>query len=441
MVLNEPGRVILRDAGTGASWTPVDIDAAAAVFSREFGSVRPGHVVAFQLPNGPDWIACFLAILRQGAVGLPLDPGCTEPYARKLAVDAGAALSLRHTASGMRSERLRDPRKKSSALCLGKLTSGSTGQAKVCFFRDEEILADGRNVVATMGIRKSDVNFGHIPFGHSYGIGNLVAPLFLHGIPVIASSDSIPRAIWRALSEGGATVLPTVPGMLQAVAALDLPPAPSLRLVISAGSRLDPELAVNFRKQYGLPVHNFLGSSETGGIAYDRTGEFSEEGSGAVGPPMDGVRWSITATGRLLVGGPAVFTHGNRRTRNGVGHFLLRDKASIGPKGELILGGRVGKIMKIAGKRVDLGTFEQRCRQHPAIRDCVAAPLQEDRHFGALFVVRGEDFDPQAWVRGEFPQWLIPRRMRIVSKMPMDARGKTTLEVVRKALETPAKKS
>ena len=36
------------------------------------------------------------------------------------------------------------------------------------------MLADGEQVCRGMDIRPDDVNFGLIPFGHSYGLGNLV---------------------------------------------------------------------------------------------------------------------------------------------------------------------------------------------------------------------------------------------------------------------------
>ena len=45
------------------------------------------------------------------------------------------------------------------------------------YITDAQMLADGRQICATMGIRPGDLNLGLIPFGHSYGLGNLVVPL------------------------------------------------------------------------------------------------------------------------------------------------------------------------------------------------------------------------------------------------------------------------
>ena len=92
----------------------------------------------------------------------------------------------------------------------------------------------------------------------------------------------------------GATFFPTVPAYLDALVRMGEPPPrpPSLRLVITAGAPLSAATSARFRETFGLPVHVFYGSSECGGICYDREGGAAERGT--VGAPVEGVRssWS-----------------------------------------------------------------------------------------------------------------------------------------------------
>ena len=58
--------------------------------------------------------------------------------------------------------------------------------------------------------------------------------------------------------------------------------------MISAGAPLSAEVAQQFYRRYGIKIHNFYGSSETGGICYDRTGNATLSGR-SVGKPLSGV--------------------------------------------------------------------------------------------------------------------------------------------------------
>ena len=52
-----------------------------------------------------------------------------------------------------------------------------------------------------MGISDADLNFGVIPFSHSYGFSNLLTPLLCRGVPLVASEDRLPRAILQDLAQ------------------------------------------------------------------------------------------------------------------------------------------------------------------------------------------------------------------------------------------------
>ena len=66
-----------------------------------------------------------------------------------------------------------------------------------------------------------------------------------------------------------------------------IPDLPQLRLCISAGAPLPLTVAQKFRAKFGQSIHSFYGSSECGGICYDREARLDE--AGFVGAPMQGV--------------------------------------------------------------------------------------------------------------------------------------------------------
>ena len=89
-------------------------------------------------------------------------------------------------------------------------------------------------------IEPEDCNLGAIPFGHSYGLGNLVLPLIAQGTAVIASTEILPDALAAQIERFGATVLPSVPAVLRGLAesGVDADRLRSLRRIISAGAPL-----------------------------------------------------------------------------------------------------------------------------------------------------------------------------------------------------------
>ncbi len=180
---------------------------------------------------------------------------------------------------------------------LLKLTSGTTAAPRAIRFRSEQLLADCRQICETMGITGRDLNFAVIPLSHSYGFSNLLTPLLARGVPMVLSRDRMPRAVLDDLARTNATVFPGMPVFYQAFSEMEEVPAlPKLRLCISAGAPLPLEVARKFRQKFKQPIHSFYGSSECGGICYDRDALLLEPGF--VGQPMRGLDLEPARAGR-----------------------------------------------------------------------------------------------------------------------------------------------
>src|SRR5581483_2908343 len=175
----------------------------------------------------------------------------------------------------------------------------------------------------------ADLNYALLPLGHSYGLGNLTLPLLAQGVPLVCGTAPLPQAIAEDFARWRPTVFPGVPALFRALAMSDVPPASlaSLRVAVSAGAPLAPEVARDFLARFGRRLHSFYGSSETGGISFDRRGDATLEGG--VGRPMRGVRVTPLPGGRIRVASAAVMTHGNRCRVGECGGWVPPDRAMI----------------------------------------------------------------------------------------------------------------
>lgn len=419
------GRRAIVHAGTGESRTfdAIAHEAELHLATMDRRALR-GRIVLLREPNSPGWPALFLALHRAGAIVVPADPdtpdAALDAIARQLrAVGILAEGVLRKT--GYRAA------PKHAGLLLGKLTSGSTGLPKAHLFTEAQMIADGDAVCAAMGIGPEDLNHAGLPFGHSYALGNLILPLFTHGVPMVVATSHFPSVVAAEIHAYRATVFPTVPALIGALHRADIAAnqLASLRRVISAGSRLAPEDARAFLDRFGVRVHNFYGSSETGGIAYDREGDATLRGDN-VGTPMPGVSLAPRRDGRLRVSGPAVRTHGNRLRVGDHGAHPTGDLARIDGD-SVVLEGRPEGLLKIGGRRVSTVEVERALRAldgvDDAMVDAIPGPGGEPR-LAALHTGTADSKTVRDALRTTMPAWKIPSRLLRVERLPITGRGK-----------------
>lgn len=423
-VASQPDAVALIEGATGRTWTRAQLDAAALAFAAQLPATVARQRVTFALPNGPAWFAALLGLLRAGAVPVPLDPSEPAVAQRSLAHAAGAAFAILDGNILPVSSRRR-PR--SALPALVKLTSGSTGRPRALPFTHAQMLADGRQVCASMDIRPTDLNLAVIPCGHSYGLGNLVIPLLSQGTALVSADLPLPHALAALAERHRPTILPAVPALLRVLAEADLPADAfsSVRTVISAGAPLAPAVARAFFGKYALKPRGFYGSSETGGISYDRTGDDTLAGLG-VGTALDGVSIFPLRGQRVRVRSAAVF---------GRGEHTPADRARLEPGGRLVLLGRTGRMIKIAGRRLDLAELESALRQLPGIGDAFVSPHPDNlEDLAAVLATRLPAVHLRALLRAHLAPWKIPRRLVPVPAFPVTARGKPDTAALRALL-------
>jgi long-chain acyl-CoA synthetase len=386
--------------------------------ARELETGIAGPVYPIDFGNQPDWPSHFLAALRRGVVALSLESSITAQQREN-------ALQI------CRKAELTEPRP-----ALLKLTSGTTAAPRAIRFRSEQLQADCIQICDTMGIAGNDVNFGVIPLSHSYGFSNLVTPLLVRGVAMVLSRDRMPRAVLDDLARTNATVFPGMPVFYQAFAEMEKPPGlPNLRLCISAGAPLPLEVAQKFRTKFGRAIHSFYGSSECGGICYDREARLEEPGF--VGPSMEHVQIKMLDEGasgsRIRVesaaAGDGYFPEADPEKLS-AGSFTPDDLLIRTEAGFRIVG-RASDVINVAGKKVNPAEVEAELLRFEGVRGAVV--------FGRESVLRNEEVSACVaanagvreaelleFCRQRLSGWQVPKRIFFVDEIPVNERGKVS---------------
>ena len=321
-----------------------------------------------------------------------------------------------------------------------KLTSATTGAARMIVFRGEQMFADAQNIVSTMGLRAEWPNAGFISLAHSYGFSNLVLPLLLFGIPLVLAKPPLPEMLRAFAKEMDALTLAAVPALWQAWHEADAIPQ-NVRIAISAGAPLPLALETEVFNQCGVKIHNFYGSSECGGIAYDRSDKPRTDGALA-GEALDNVVLGQTAEGLLTVSGSAVaetyWPESNPALKDGT--FLTSDLVEL-KSGEVYLRGRATDLINVAGRKVLPETIEGELLRHPAVRDCAVFGMPDadsgrGECIAACVVARASERELRDFLLARVPAWQVPRVWHFMDALPRNERGKISrAELRRKFLQ------
>jgi amino acid adenylation domain-containing protein len=457
--------------------------------------VGPETRVGVCMSRTPELVAALLAVLRAGGAYVPMDPGYPRDRLRYMLADSGAALLLADSAAADRLGEcgvdvlLNDGAEQhassegtslshsrtfalshSSSLAYVVYTSGSTGTPK-------GVLGTHRGIVNRFAWMWSEYPFAadevccqktSLAFVDS--VWEVFGPL-LAGVPSVLVPDEDardPEALVALLSAHGVTRIVLVPSLLRAL--LDGHPdlgerCPRLRLVVTSGEALPPELAGRFAEALpGAMLLNLYGSSE---VAADSTHHALGADAGErvpIGRPIWNTRAYVVdaglepvptgAAGELYVAGaglargymgnpaataerfvpdPFAGSAGERMYRTG-------DRARWTAGGELEYLGRADQQVKIRGFRIELGEIEAVLREQDGVREVVAAVRDDargDRRIVAYVVAEDGHGPPTAELRARvgarLPEYMVPSAFVVLERLPLTPSGK----IDRRALPAP----
>jgi acyl-CoA synthetase (AMP-forming)/AMP-acid ligase II len=371
----------------GVLFARMDVDVASVL--RYLGAFAAGRAVALLDPSLDDGqLAGLIARFRPAAV---LNAG-HEPPAGYTRGDAAGPAWLRADADGIAPH---------PDLAVLLPTSGSTGNPKLVRLSRAAILANTEAIAQVLRIDAGEVAPTSLPLHYSYGMSVLNSHLLRGATVVVESSGIMGRPFWQAVERYGCTSLAGVPYHYEMLRRLRFDPAkyPTLRTLTQAGGKLRPELIAEFDEKMravGGRMYVMYGQTEAGPRMTTLPAERLTEKLGSVGPAIPGGTFTIRlddgtetaepdTSGEVVYRGPNVMMgYAEKESELAAadeygGTLVTGDLGHLDADGYLWITGRIKRIGKIFGNRVNLDDIEQLLRRDGVDAGAAAAVPAGDK--------------------------------------------------------------
>jgi acyl-coenzyme A synthetase/AMP-(fatty) acid ligase len=431
--LLHPGARVI-DAATGETLRPEDVDAQAAYFD----SKQPGVVFALMATTLPA-IARYLGALAARRPVTLLDPELSREalldfvtrFEPALVTGVSGDVPDGYTAEDDVWVRDTPAAPVHPELGLLLTTSGSTGNPKLVRLSRSALLANTGAIVESLDITTSEVAITTLPLFYSYGMSVLNSHLLAGATLVLERTGLMQRDFWAAVNEHGVTSLAAVPYQYEMLKRLRFDPAkyPTVKTMTQAGGRLRVELVTDFAERMatvGGRLVVMYGQTEAAPRMSALPADRLAEKLGSAGVALPGGKFAIEDD-EVVYYGPNVMM-GYAETASDLakddemgGVLRTGDLGRIDDEGFLFITGRLKRIGKVFGVRVNLDDVERQLAPHGA----VAAVAGDDK----LHVfVEGADEEQSRAVRGELAEFLGTHtsglNVRGIEALPLLPNGK-----------------
>ncbi|MDX3708032.1 AMP-binding protein [Streptomyces europaeiscabiei] len=475
----DPGRPVFRTPA-GEVWTygalRARVDRVAHTLTSALGVV-PGNRVLLRGPTTPWLAACWLAVLKAGAVAVTV---LAQQRPQELATICALArvshalCDTRHvddltkadvpglrittfgedgplvpgppTANGVRGP-YEAVDTAADDVALIAFTSGTTGRPKGCvhFHRDVLAIADtfSKHVLRP---RADDVFAGSPPLGFTFGLGGLVVFPMRAGASALLLEQAGPRQLLPAVAEHGVSVLFTAPtayrAMLGELNGSDGYDVSSLRRCVSAGENLPEATWRAWHERTGLRIINGIGATELLHIFISAADDDIRPGTTGVPVPgwharvqdADGAPVPDGEQGLLAVRGPVGCRYlADERQREYVrgGWNVTGDTYVREPDGYFRYVARADDMIVSAGYNIAGPEVEEALMRHPEVVETavVGRPDEARGQVVVAYVVVAagavRDGDGlRAFLTSELAPYKCPREIVFLDALPRTATGK-----------------
>ncbi|MET8327729.1 AMP-binding protein [Streptomyces sp. NPDC005181] len=388
--------------------------------------VRPGSVVAWQLPTRLETALLSFALTRIGAVQTPVIPFCRDREVGFALRESKAGFfaapgtwrGFDHTAMAHRLaaeldrpplmfeayEQLPDadpavlpaPPADGTAVRWIYWTSGTTSDPKGVLHTDRSLIAGGSCLAHALHLSADDIGSMAFPFAHIAGPDYTVM-LLLYGFPaVLFEQFAMPGALDVYRRHGV-----TVAGGSTAFYSMFLteqrkdPTArvvPTLRLLAGGGAPKPPEIYHAVAREMGVQLTHGYGMTEVPMITMGAPDDTVEHLAETEGRPPEGMEIRITdedgkplpygTDGEVRLRGEAVCrgyldADATRGAFDGDGFLITGDVGHLQESGHLVLTRRLKDIIIRKGENISAKEIEDLLHRHPGVADAAVIGLPD----------------------------------------------------------------
>jgi long-chain acyl-CoA synthetase len=336
-----PDRPAAVYAGGQLSYADLDASSSRLAAGLEAAGIRPGDLVALQLPNIPQFVIAYFGILKAGAVAVPLNVMLKPPEIAFQLSDSGAALLI--TWAGILADAVQGaaaagvsavyavghqappPRPAEpvsgepvSVLPFEQLlsepadgyplapramtdtavvvyTSGTTGRPKGAMLTHIQLYMNADIPGRLFGVRPDDVVITALPLFHVFGLSSILNVCVRFGCTMSLIPRFDPATVLTAIQRDRATIYEGVPTMFIALLEypdLDRYDVSSLRVAISGGASIPAPVLDAFERRFGVLILEGYGMTETASTTTFNLSE-SERRVYSVGKPIWGTQTQV----------------------------------------------------------------------------------------------------------------------------------------------------
>ncbi|MFE9450689.1 class I adenylate-forming enzyme family protein [Streptomyces sp. NPDC006739] len=372
--------------------------------------VRPGTVVAWQLPTRIETALLSFALARLGAVQSPVIPfyrdrevgfALRESKAEFFAVP-GTWRGFDHTRMARRLHAkgifeayddlpdgdpavLPAPPAEGTSVRWIYWTSGTTSDPKGVLHTDRSLIAGGSCLAHALKLTEDDVGSMAFPYAHIAGPDYTVM-LLLYGFPAVMFEQfALPDALAGYRAHGV-----TVAGGSTAFYAMFLaeqrrqpgvPVIPSLRLLAGGGAPKPPEVYHAVVREMGVQLTHGYGMTEVPMITMGCPDDTAENLATTEGRPPEGMEIRIV-DGEVRLRGEAVCQGyldpaQTAAAFDAEGFLRTGDLGRLTGSGHLVLTGRLKDVIIRKGENISAKEIEDLLAAHPAVGDVAVIGLPD----------------------------------------------------------------
>jgi long-chain acyl-CoA synthetase len=483
-----PGHVAVDFNGQTMTYGEFDQKTDALAWGLKQKGLEPGQVCVLMMPNSLDWVICYYALAKLGAVVLPVNFLYRTQELKHIFSDSGARAFIGHgqylayagaVLAGMPQIDIRcatgpaaqgytplndvpleqgpyppHPAQDDDTWAI-IYTSGTTGLAKGAMLTHHN-LASNATTIADM--RQTDpkvTSLGMLPLFHIYGqTSSLNASVYL-GITLRLWEHFEPDETYAAIEEMDDTILIAVPTIFNRLAEMAVKrplKRSSLHYCISGGASLPVEVIKRFEAGYSATIYEGYGLTECSPVCVENPyGKATKPGS--IGLPIPGFQAKVVdemdqevpqgQVGELIVKGPGVMKgylnqpQATADTLRG-GWLHTGDLARKDADDYIYIVDRKKEMIIRGGYNVYPREIEEVLYQHPAVLEAavVGQPHPDlGEEVAALVVLRegtaATPDDIRAFVKERVAPYKYPRIVRITDELPKTHTGKVLKRSIR----------
>jgi len=427
-----PDRVALIAGGEQMTYAQLDEEAERAARRLVAYGVRRGGTVAVTTAGTRQNVVLIHALMKTGAVLLPLSPKLSEAEraaaveASRVSVDLDDASRLTQTEADMPLLGEHDM----SDLHCRILTSGSSGTPHTVGLTYGNHLFSAMGSAFNIGVNPEDRWLCALPISHISGL-SIVMRSVIYGTTIVLQDGFNTGDIRRAIDDDGVTLISMVSTMLLRLLEEEVDLS-SPRAILVGGGPV-PQGALEEALSRGASVIQTYGLTETCSQVTTLEVKEARRKVGSVGRPLLTSHLRIQ-DGEILVQGPTV----SAEALDGDGWLHTGDVGRIDEDGFLYVEGRTDEMIITGGENVSPGEVEDALVRHPEIVEAavVGRPDPEWQQAVTAVVVlsAGSNLGLEAireHCAGLLASYKVPKRVEIIDELPRTTSGKLMRSALR----------